>query len=453
VEATKKTSVTRAALLVLAALSMLLSGLFIATASRSDATPPPACPAGFNLTADAKNCFQAATVTTADNANSCPAGQLTPDGTTCYVAARIIPQEGTTLCPKGYSPDDSLQKMCARFEPATLKAPTCPEGASGVAGACYILVAKGPGGSATCTLGTLAGTATTPSNTCVVVGDAPVNAPGICPESATVIKDLDGSCYALVSRNPVGTCAAGYVPFTVAPDTNCKAVNPNQTSVTLAPLFVCPAAPVAVNAPTHTTLGVTKITFCEYMLPITGGDCPTGSTDAGGDPNTGDCRRPVDLSSTGKICPQADYSFVGGKCIRYVYADVAAASCPSGSIPVEVSGTTLKAVECRKPVADATGQYYCKDANAALNGKSCVWITGFLIDPAPTLYKCDTGVRTVIGSGASTQVLCLLGAANANTTTGPSCLQGVLSTDNLYCIVPRIDTAPATSAPVPSFTG
>ena len=75
-ETTKKTSTTRAALLVVAALSMLLSGLFIATASRSDASPASACPDGFSLTADAKNCFQAASVSqSADNANSCPAGQ------------------------------------------------------------------------------------------------------------------------------------------------------------------------------------------------------------------------------------------------------------------------------------------------------------------------------------------------------------------------------------------
>ena len=101
-EATKKTSVTKAALLVIAALSMLLSGLFVATASRSDASPPPACPDGFSLTADAKNCFQAAVITSADNPNSCDEGQLTPDGSKCYVAARVIPQEGATLCPKGY---------------------------------------------------------------------------------------------------------------------------------------------------------------------------------------------------------------------------------------------------------------------------------------------------------------------------------------------------------------
>ena len=168
-EATKKTSTTKAALLVLAALSMLLSGLFIATASRSDASPPPACPDGFSLTADTKNCFQAAVITSADNPNSCDAGELTPDGTKCFVAARVIPQEGETLCPSGFSPDDSLGGMCARFENATQRADTCPEGARGTVGGCFILVAKGPVGDATCSEGELVGT------NCVITGSAPVN--------------------------------------------------------------------------------------------------------------------------------------------------------------------------------------------------------------------------------------------------------------------------------------
>ena len=47
---------------------------------------------------------------------------------------------------------------------------------------------------------------------------------------------------------------------------------------------------------------------------------------------------------------------------------------------------------------------------------------------------------------------------NDNVTTTTSCLQGVLSDDGQFCIVPRIDqpappAAPTTDAPVPSFTG
>ena len=434
-EATKKTSTTKAALLVIAALSMLLSGLFIATASRSDASPPPACPDGFSLTADAKNCFQAAVITSADNPNSCDEGQLTPDGTKCYVAARIIPQEGETICPKGFSPDDSLGAMCARFEPASQRAAACPEGARGVAGGCYILVAKGPRGAAECatTGAVLVGT------NCVITGAAPVNGPSTCPVSATVIQ-TGSECYTLIAPpTAVSDCVAPYIPF----GTQCKVNNTGTDQATLV-AFTCPTAPATITENMHTTGGITKIESCEYTPPVTNEACPDGTT---ADPNGTDCRRPVDLRPGAAQCA-AGFGLVDGKCIRYEAANADSPQCPTGSVEDGVG-------DCRKPVADATGAYYCKDANAALNGKSCVFTSGFLIDPAPTLFKCDAGARTVIGSGDSTQVICILGDANANTTSGPSCLQGVLSVDNAYCIVPRIDTAPAAAvaAPVPSFTG
>lgn len=440
-----KTSSTKAALLVVAALSMLLSGLFIATASRSDASPPPACPDGFSLTADAKNCFQAAVVTSADNPNSCDTGQLTPDGTKCYVPARIIPQEGATLCPKGYSPDDSLGGMCARFEPATQRAAACPDGARGVAGACYILVAKGPRGTAACaTVGAvLVGT------NCVITGAAPVNGPSTCPVSATVIQ-TGSECYTLIAP-PVspGDCAAGYFEF----GTVCKQNNTGTDEASVRAFTCAPSNGEPITENMHTTDGITKIESCEYRPANVAGNCPTGTTP---DPNGVDCRRPVDLTPGPKQCA-AGFGIVDGKCIRYEAPSSPAPQCPAGSVEDGVG-------DCRKPVADAAGAYYCKDANAALNGKSCVFTSGFLIEPAPTLYKCEAGARTVIGGslsvgfsgdGTTPQVICILGDANANTTSGPSCLQGVLSTDNAYCIVPRIDTAPAAAvaAPVPSFTG
>jgi len=446
VEATKKTSTTKAALLVIAALSMLLSGLFIATASRSDANPPPACPDGFSLTADAKNCFQAATVTSADNPNSCETGQLTPDGTKCYVAARIIPQEGKTLCPKGYSPDDSLGAMCARFEPATLRDAACPDGARGTAGACYILVAKGPRGAGVCsTVGAvLVGT------NCVVTGAAPQNGTSSCPVSATVIQ-TGSECYTLIAPpTSMAACSGGFVMF----GSVCKQNNPGTTQAELV-AFTCPATVdgAVVTANRHTIGGINKIESCSYTPPLNNLACPTGTTR---DPNGVDCRRPVDLTPGAKQCA-AGFGIVDGKCIRYEAPSTPAPQCPTGSVEDGVG-------DCRKPVANATDAYYCKSADAALNGKSCVYTSGFLIEPAPTLYKCEAGARTVIGGslsvgfsgdGTTPVVICILGDANANTTSGPSCLQGVLSTDNAYCIVPRIDTAPAAAvaAPVPSFTG
>jgi hypothetical protein len=231
--------------------------------------------------------------------------------------------------------------------------------------------------------------------------------------------------------------------------TVCKVSNPNPTSPTLAPTWTCPAGPtgVTVTGETHDLGGITKIESCSYALPVVDTSCPDGTEDRDGDPLVGDCRRPVDLRPGALQCTEG-FGLVDGKCIRYEGVDNASPQCPIGSVE-DGSG------DCRKPVADAKGAYYCKDANAALNGKSCVWTSGFLIEPSPDLYKCDAGVRTVIGSGGNAQVICILGDANANTTSGPSCLQGVLSTDNAYCIVPRIDTAPAAAvaAPVPSFTG
>jgi len=461
VEATKKTSTTRAALLVVAALSMLLSGLFIATASRSDATPPPACPDGFNLTADQKNCFQNAVITKADNPNSCEKGILTPDGTKCYVAARVIPQEGTTECPAGYSPDDSLNKMCARFEPALQNLPTCPTGASGVAGACYILVAKGPAGTPTCDVGGVL----TGGTTCVFTGAAPTPGAGTCPVSTTVFLE-GGVCFQVISG--VGStvpCAAPYVMLGTA----CKVgnpfwpqyeINPTPANQTLLVGWTCPTVPAgsggAITGSTHVVGGVTKIESCSYA-PAAGATTCTAAADIGF--VNGQCRQSVAVVPGAANCA-AGFGNIGGKCIRTEAPIPTPASCPRGSSEWNVSTGLAGAGECRKPVADAAGTYYCKSPEAALNGKSCVYTTGFFINPAETRYKCDEGLRTVIGSGSSAfgdgstvRVICILGDSSPNVVEGPSCLQGVLSTDNLYCIVPRIDAAPAAAAPVPSFTG
>ena len=303
-EATKKTSTTKAALLVIAALSMLLSGLFIATASRSDANPAAACPDGFSLTADAKNCFQAAVVTSADNPNSCDAGQLTPDGTKCYTAARVIPQEGATLCPKGYSPDDSLGGMCARFEGASQRAAACPDGARGTAGGCYILVAKGPRGTAACSEGVLVGT------NCVITGNAPVNGTSSCPVSATVIQ-TGSECYTLIAP-PVtpGTCNAAYFAF----GSVCKANNTGAHQATVV-AYTCPAITTGetITPNMHTTDGISKIESCEYRPSASADDCPDGTTQ---DTNGVDCRRPVDLRPGAKVCATG-FGIVDGKCIRY----------------------------------------------------------------------------------------------------------------------------------------
>ena len=367
-ETTKKTSTTRAALLVIAALSMLLSGLFIATASRSDASPASACPDGFSLTADAKNCFQAASVTSADNANSCPAGQITPDGSNCWVAAQVIPQAGTTVCPDGFSQDDSLGGMCARFAAATLGSETCPAGSNGVKDACYIYVAKGPATAGACVEGQIVR-----GDVCANVGPAPTR-PESCPTSDTVTVIMDG--------DEIASC--------------------------------------------H----ITTATSQEACIG-------TGQTFV-----DGECRTQVALTQGALTCG-AGFFLYGTACEEWVAPTGAlGASCPIGSYE-DASG------DCRKPVANAKGAYSCADAASALNGKTCVWTSAFSVTITPDMYKCAEGARAVIG----TDVICVLSASDANTTSAPSCLQGVLSTDGAYCIVPRSDAAPAAVAPVPSFTG
>ena len=373
-ETTKKTSTTRAALLVVAALSMLLSGLFIATASRSDASPASACPDGFSLTADAKNCFQAATVSSSDNANSCDVGELTADASQCYVAAQVMPQPGVAVCPTGYSQDDSLGGMCARFVDATLGAETCPAGSSGVADACYILVAMGPAGAGTC-----AGDTVLEGNVCVEDEDAPTQALS-CPTSDTVIEIEDD---ADTADEDESECFS----VVLVPENDCIVAN-------------------------------------GYYF----------------DDETEECRDAQPLSLGDLTCE--DGILIGTDCKTYTDPEVAGASCPIGSY-LDASG------DCRKPVANAVGTYSCADAASALNGKTCVFTTGFSVTLTADMYKCAEGARAVIG----TDVICILGASTANTTSGVSCLQGVLSTDSAYCIVPRSDAAPAAVAPVPSFTG
>jgi hypothetical protein len=422
---------------------MLLSGLFIATASRSDASPSPACPDGFSLTADAKNCFQAAVVSSADNPNSCDTGELTADGAQCVVAAQLIPQAGATLCPTGYSPDDSLAGMCARYENATQGSATCPAGSRGTAGTCYILVAKGPVGAASCTATVVIDTVTynqvLVGANCVITGAAPTPGAATCPVSPTV-QLVGGACYTLQSQASTaaacGADAAGPTNYTVNADDDCEVAAVTNACETTVATGV--DAGDAVTAVVNVASGAVET--CTYTPSTVLAGC--GANVANGD----NCEIPVDLVVAAATCA-AGWGLIGTACIQYGVPTTAAASCPLGSIG-DGSG------DCRKPVADAAGAYSCADALSALNGKTCVWTTGFLVTPSADLYSCAAGARTVSGYGAAVEVTCILGAANANTTSGPSCLQGVLSTDNAYCIVARIDAAPAAvAAPVPSFTG
>lgn len=455
-EATKKTTASKAAVLVVAALSMLLSGLFVASASRVDATPTPACPDGFNLTQDGKACYQQAVITSADNPNSCPKDdnlpignqpQLTPDGLHCYIRAQILPQEGKTLCPEGYSPDTSLGGVCARFEKATKKDKSCPEGAFGKKDGCYIYVSKGPAGENTCKNGTLKGTE------CEIVGNPPVHATGKCPESDTVIKGADGACYSLVAAVVSKECPTLGGHLFVKSGSACKFVMPGANTPA-ADNFTCPTGSklIKVKSPTD---GHMKAGWCEASESVVATTCPSGSDRFVRSDGKVECRKSVTLTK-GQLKCDSGYALLDGKCVRRVQSEVSKASCPNGSY-------TDHEGRCRKPVANKDGAWYCKDSSAALSGSNCVFTTGFLVKPADTLYKCPKGTRTVIGSGSvaggdgsKRNVICITGEADKNVTTGPSCLQGELDSTQKYCLVARIDSAPAApavAAPKPAFTG
>lgn len=459
-EATKKTTASKVVVLVVAALSMLLSGLFVASASRVDATPTPACPEGFSLTQDGKACYQAAVITSADNPNSCPKDdnlpignqpQLTPDGLHCYIKAQILPQEGKTLCPEGYSPDTSLGGMCARFEKATKKKDACPTGAFGESKGCYIFVSKGPAGDKSCKEGTLEG------GVCKVYGPEPTYATGKCPESDTVIKGTDGSCYKVTKVfNPQ---APDYCPTLNGnkfekSGTMCKFVMPGANTAA-ADGYKCPADSrlIKVTSPTD---GHLKSAWCEAPEVAPSKVCPSGSDAHVVTPTQTECRAAVAFSKGALTCTTG-FALYGNKCVRTISSDTAKASCPKGSFE-DAQG------RCRKLVADAKGAWYCKDASASLSGENCVFTTGFLVKPSETLYKCAKGTRTVIGSGSASKgdgskvnVICITGESDKNVTTGPSCLQGELDKTQKYCLVARIDSAPAVApavaAPKPAFTG
>lgn len=79
-------------------------------------------------------------------------------------------------------------------------------------------------------------------------------------------------------------------------------------------------------------------------------------------------------------------------------------------------------------------------------------------EPQPEL-TCPAG--TVLSADGT---LCLSEAVNDNVVTTTSCVQGVLSDDGKFCVVPRTDAAPAPAAPaapgaapieapIPTFTG
>lgn len=424
----------RFVLLVIAALSMFLTGLFIATETRSDAQTDADCPAGFNLTADRANCFQNAATTT--GVPTCSTGQLTPDGSKCYTAARPIAQSGATSCPDGYSVDDSLGGQCARFSAATRGPATCPTGARGVPDSCYTLIAKGAPGTPRCSAADAALGGIAAGDVCVITSSVkPVPGPGTCPVS-TVVRESGGVCYQVISpAAPVAkSCAPPYSTFGAV----CKYANPTPLAnpPVLASVADCPNVPgVTEAANIHTSGGITKVSDCFYTPVNEPTEC-TAAADLG--LVNGECRRSVALVPGAPQCPSS-FAPVGSNCVRYEALIVPAGQCPSGAVEATDG--------CRLSVANTPGELTC--AKGTLNTNRCVEVTGFTINPDALQFACDSGSRSLIATADGARAICIIGDPTITDTVG--CLRGVLSTDNLTCVLPINSSVPA--APVPGFTG
>jgi len=362
---------------------------------------PASCPD--DTTSDGLLCV---TVTPPEIVNSCPAGSSGEPGGCYIVVARgpgqIECAEGTlvgelcelvaeplTTCPDGFVVDPALNGLCTRTEPAELAAATCPAGAQGVAGGCYIIVARGPRGPLTCSEGTLIG------DNCVIVGDPPVSGPPTCPVSATVFF-VDGRCFVLIEAQADGSCPDGTIP--AADGVNC------ERSVMLRPgPLMC-----------ATGFGLVNGECIRFEAPIsTPPECPVGSVED----NNGDCRRPVgDAPPTyfcadplaalnGQVCVftagfvqecPAGFELADAQCVRYSLPIISPPGCPVGSLEAENG-------ECRKPVADVVTAS-CTEGVLTAEGcevtipaecQSGTLNGGVCLDEFPAIFLCNGEVPTI----------------------------------------------------------
>ena len=395
-ETTKKTSTTKAALLVLAALSMLLSGLFIATASSSDAQGAT-CPVGFTLDTAGTNCTTASATTSTTNANSCTVGAPNVAGTLCVVDAALTANASAIVCGAGTA---VLGSGCAQTVNATVTAATtCPTG-NLVATGCYTLVPTGAGAA--------------------------------------------------------GVCAPGTVAFQQNGTTRCSVVGVNAGVPT--PGFVCPGAGNGISGPVFSNLAVANPTC--YGVTTVSATNPCTAAIGQAIVNATQCQTNIDLVAGPGTCAAGETLVaatlvppVAANCI-IVTAPAAgvAGGCPATAQAVVVAGNT----ECRVPAAVPAAALSCSDGSAVTAATatalaSCTIVTGFTTFPTANSYACAAGTPSVTGFGAGLSVVCILGATSTNVTTAQTCALGVLSADEVSCSVPA--TVPAVAAPVPAFTG
>jgi len=332
---------------------------------------------------------------------------LCPDGATpgpSYLANECVIDFGPAAeptCPAGFSPDDALGGLCARFETAEQGPDVCPDGSRGVADGCYILIAKGP---ASC----LADERQVGTQ-CFEIGADPVRGAAVCPQAPDIVPE---GCYRLIAPLPDGTCPGTSTRTPAEGDPfECRAIVDlipgalvcedgfalvaGECLAALEPVGPFPCEELFGNPPIQagdlclvqgdfpdrgpsscpTSPDINPDGCYRLVAPLPDGTCPSATEQVVVEDGRIECRVLVALLPGALFCPRG-FGLVSGKC--FIVADTVfapgAAMCPSGSF--EDPGGN-----CRKPVANARGAYFCSDPAAALNGNSCVFTAPFEIAP------------------------------------------------------------------------
>ena len=297
----------------------------------------------------------------------CPDGYVRVDA----VCQRDVGPVSGAVCPDGYSIDDSLGGLCARFEPALQGPQRCPEGARGVAGGCYILVARGPNACGEDSARRVGGE-------CWDLGDPPVAGPSVCPVAPDIIVE---GCFRLVT--PVdGVCPDG-----------------SERTPSEGEPFECRQPVELVPGPLACAEGFTLIEGeCLRRPDLVGPYACEGPTEEFGDLCLVFGSPPVAGPGT---CPQAaDIVNDDSGCYR-VFNPLPDGNCPTSTIPITHQGRPA----CRQEVALVAQGLVCPDPGFTVVGQDCLIVAGVVIDPALTL--CPNGaskIPTAIAASRSQQL-------------------------------------------------
>jgi len=278
----------------------------------------------------------------------CAEGQVTPDGQSCAVLA-----QRERVCPDGFLPDSSLNNLCARFVPAEQSEPRCPDGARGEPDTCYILVAFGPRGEASCPEGTLAG------SLCVIIGDPPIATTGECAVSSTVFLDGD-FCYSILSRNPDGSCPAN---TDVEVDGECRIAAPIRPG------------PLACADPSFSLLDGQCI---KYVAAETGPrTCPDGAVQVGDT----ECRQPVANRAGDYFCADPAAALNGRTCVFTAgFTETGEYVCAQGIL------TVYERIAARFCVIADAAEIECGDGVPGVAYRVCLFAAPFDALRCPALY-------------------------------------------------------------------